>query len=438
MNSLFDEKLGNSLEAPFPELTPREITLPNVPDGKAHAVIGMRRAGKTSFLYQCLKKRLAAGIERNRLVYFNFEDERLSGLESTDMGGVLDAYYRRFPQYRKLTKVTFCFDEIQLISGWERFIRRVLDEENVEIICSGSSAELLSREIATSMRGRAMETIVTPYSFREFVVTKGHAPIDPTQPISAKRRSEMENLFETYLKCGGFPEAAEMDLRTRIDLLQGYVDIVLFRDVIERHNVSNISALRELTRHVIRNVGTQVSISKLYNSFRSQGISVTKQTLIDFYYHLEDCFLISTLKIDSQSERKTRVNPRKVYLADHSLASAFQHSPFANRGHHLENIIACELFRRSRKVTYVRTNSGYEVDFLSRDDEGNKSLVQVSADISALATRDRECRALAEAADEHPSATLTLITETSDQQINYNGHIINTIPAWKWLSTWKS
>ena len=149
------EKLIDSKEMEFPQLTRREADDSLIP-GKARAVIGMRRAGKTSFLYQYLADRLASGTAREKLVYFNFEDERLSGIDVTDLGAVLDAYYRMHPSFRQQETITWCFDEIQVVAGWESFIRRVLDSEKVEVFLSGSSARMLSREVATSMRGRAL------------------------------------------------------------------------------------------------------------------------------------------------------------------------------------------------------------------------------------------------------------------------------------------
>ena len=433
MREVFQEKIGNALDGAFPDLVEREIALPVVPDSKAHAIIGMRRAGKTYFLHQCLRQRLAQGIERDRLIYVNFEDERLAGLQAAEMGGILEEYYRLFPSYRRSARVTFCFDEVQAVPGWEAFVRRIIDEEDVEVLFSGSSARLLSREVATAMRGRAMETMVTPYSFREFLTATGRAPLESGKPVGARRRSELERAFGDYLATGGFPEATGMGLRDRIRLIQAYVDAVLFRDIVERHGITNVTALRALTRHLIRNVGTQVSINKLFNDFRSRGVSVSKQALLEFYSQLEDCFLVRRLQIHSHSDRRRQANPRKVYLADHSLASAFQPTPFADRGHHLENVIACELLRRFREVDYVKTRSGYEVDFMARSFEGEAVLIQVAADVSEPATLERECRALAEAAKDHQTASLLLITELDDRQLNYAGSQIRVVPAWRWL-----
>lgn len=166
------QKLGDAIELPCPQFTPREAET-TVLEGKARAVIGMRRAGNATFLYQCLAARLAEGVARERLVYFNFEDERLGDLEAADLGVILDEYYRSYPEFRRRERVTWCFDEIQVIAGWEKFVRRMMDSENVEVMLSGSSARMLSREVATTMRGRALETIITPFSFREFARSRG-------------------------------------------------------------------------------------------------------------------------------------------------------------------------------------------------------------------------------------------------------------------------
>jgi hypothetical protein len=164
----------------------------------------MRRAGKTTFLHQCLAQRHGAGVERERLVYFNFEDERLDRFDPADLGALLDTYYRDFPQFRRAARVTWCLDEIQVVRGWEKFVRRMLDAENVEVLLSGSSARMLSREVSTSMCGRALESVITPFSFVEFARAHGLKP--PSGALAGSRvESEWLGLFDRYLEIGGFP-----------------------------------------------------------------------------------------------------------------------------------------------------------------------------------------------------------------------------------------
>ena len=414
-------------------MTRREAVLPRIP-GKAHAVVGMRRAGKTWFLLQCLADRLAAGIARERLVYFNFEDDRLGSLRNDNLGLILEEYYRQFSNFRRRETVTFCFDEIQLVPGWERFVRRVMDSEKVEIFLSGSSARMLSREVATSMRGRAVETLITPFNFREFLNHR-EVPL-PGALVNGRQRSKLVSAFDSYLDMGGFPEALSLSSpRDRVCLLQGYVDAVLFRDVAERHGVGNLVALRAFVRQLLRNPAGALSVSKISADFHSRGIPASKETLLAFLDHLQDAFLVFAVPIFSRSERRRQVNPRKLYLADHGLAAAFSPSSGLDCGHLLENIVACELSRTSREISYYKTREGFEVDFLATSYDGEESLVQVCANLSDEGTRNRELRALECAHKERPSARLLLIYGEDPPPGTKFPSGLQVEPLWKWLSS---
>ena len=220
-----------------PSRTPRDIHAPAV-RGKAVAVIGPRRAGKTTFLWQVVAERLAGRTPREQLLYFNFEDERLGGLTAEQLHWIVEEYYRLHPGLRDTQRVVFLLDEIQSVSGWEEFARRLQDSEQVELYLSGSSARLLSREVATSMRGRAMEALVLPFSFREFLRHRGLEPAGGTSRLGKSRRSELDAQLSSYLSDGGFPEAQGIDRRDRFELLRGYIDTAMLRDVVERHGVS--------------------------------------------------------------------------------------------------------------------------------------------------------------------------------------------------------
>jgi hypothetical protein len=158
------EKLAESLVGVLPALTPRRMYGVTGLPGKATAVVGMRRAGKTTFLHQLRRERLVQGTAREQLPYLNFEDERLAGLEGAQLGFLLDELARRVPDAQGATGVVWCFDEIQVVPGWERFVRRLLDTGGCEVIVTGSSAALLSREIATALRGRAWEVPLYPFT----------------------------------------------------------------------------------------------------------------------------------------------------------------------------------------------------------------------------------------------------------------------------------
>ena len=409
MRDLLQQLIADSLAAPPPSFTRRDAYLPAIP-GKAIAVVGMRRSGKTTFLWQCLSDRLQAGAPRAALLYLNFEDERLAGMQATDLQWVVEDYYRLAPDLRDRQRVTFFFDEIQVVQGWESFARRLMDSEQADLFLTSSSARLLSREVATSMRGRALEVLIHPFSLREALRHAGVEPIEPCASWSKALRTEIDERLRAYLAAGGFPEAQGVPLRDRRDLLRSYVDVAILRDVIERHAVSNPLPLRWLQRHLLASPATPFSVQKFYDALRSQGIGVGKDTLHTFLGYLEDSFLVRIVSLHSASERQRMVNPRKVYPVDPGLIPVYDRVGRPNLGAALETAVLIELERRGCEVAYVRTREGFEVDFLARSPEGEWLLLQVCADLSDAATLEREVRALLSAAADHPHATPLLIS----------------------------
>lgn len=427
------EKLADSLVAPLPVLTPRRVhgavTLP----GKATAVVGMRRAGKTTFLHQLRRERLERGVDRERLPYVNFEDEQLAGLAAKDLNLLFEEYYRRHPALRGRETVTWCLDEIQVVPGWERFVRRVLDSEAVELFVSGSSAALLSRELATAMRGRAWEVVIHPFSFEEYLRHHGHAVPKRPDFLAATERSALEGAFLRYLAAGGFPEVQGLDAATLHRLLRDYVDVAMLRDVVERHAVTNVVGLRWLVRHLLGNAAGLFSVEKFYSALKSQGLSISKDTVHQLLSYLEDCFLVRTVWVEAASERRRMVNPRKAYPVDPGLIPVFDRTGRANVGHALETVVLVELERRGMTITYVRTPEGYEVDFLARSPTGEIDLIQVCADAAEEATARRELRALDEAGEIHSEAKRRLLTLSRDALPQEVPTGVIAQPAYEWL-----
>ena len=425
-----DELVADFQDRDLPELTARHLTLPGLP-GKVDAVVGMRRSGKTYFLYQQIRERLESGIGRERLLYLNFEDERLLPLSVSDLHLVPEALYRRFPASRDQL-CWFFFDEIQNVPEWQRFVRRLIDSEKVALVLTGSSAKLLGREIATSLRGRSLSSELYPFSFAESL---HHAGIEVPRrwPLSGRRRSLLENRFENYLEVGGFPEIQSVSPELRIRILQDYVDVVLFRDVVERHRVDNLPALRYLQRSLLSQPSRKFSVHRLHNDLKSQGIPAGKDSLHRYLGYLEDAFLLFTITIASASARARQVNPRKCYVVDPALAAATSFRASRDTGHLLENVVYLELRRRGLSLSYLNTASGYEVDFLARDPRGEKALIQVSADLSDPGTRRRELRALEEAMAEQGIDRATVITLHEESSVDLGGRSVRLVPAWRWL-----
>ncbi len=398
----------DSEAAAIPVFTRRDIYVPKIPN-KAIAVIGMRRSGKTTFLWQVLSDRLAQGFPREGALYFNFDDERLAGMTSRDLSALLEEYYGLHPEWRGKGRALFLFDEIQTVEGWEGFVRRVLDTEEVNLFLSGSSAKLLSREVSASMRGRAMEAQVFPFSFREFLRHKRKEPGDSSRLAKAEL-SFLRKELEVYLSEGGFPEAQGASERDRWELLRGYVDLTLLRDVIERFHVSQPVVLRQMTRHLLANAAGLFSIHKFYNDLKSRGFRVSKNTLHEYYDYLEDAFLVHGVWLATESERRRMANPRKVYPVDPGLIPIFQRSGKFQPSKALETAVCVELLRRGGEISYVRTHEGFEVDFLVRRPGGRQELIQVCAHVEDQATVEREVRALLAARREYPEAEAILVT----------------------------
>jgi len=421
--------VADAIGRTYPRLTPRRIAAPVHLPGKATAVIGMRRAGKTTFLHQILEERVESGTPREQLVSLSFEDEQLVGVRGEDLHHLVDAYHRRFPDAGDGAPVTWFFDEIQVVPGWERFVRRLLDGGNVEIFLSGSSATLLSREIATSMRGRAWEVLVHPFSFRETLDHHG-IPVGDPRLRSLQDRLRLDAALRRYLTVGGFPEAQPLESRDRHQLLTDYVDMAMLRDVVERHGVTNVVALRWLIRHLLGNAAGLFSVEKFFKALKSQGIRVSKDTVHGLLAHLQDCFLVRTVWIESESERRRFINPRKAYPVDPGLIPVFDRTDRTNLGHALETVILLEAERRRLEVTYVKTTSGFVVDFLFREPGGGAELVQVCADPSDGGTLGRELRSLEEAGREFPGAMRRLLTlEPTGAEVPG----VEIQPAYEWL-----
>ena len=391
----------------------------------------MRRAGKTTFLHQ-LRQSVEGdpGEGRAQAPFVSFEDERLAGLRGEQLGFIVEEFGRIGGPAAGAP--LWCLDEIQLVPGWERFVRRLLDG-GARVVVSGSSAALLSREIATALRGRAWQVLMHPFSFPE--VLRHRRVAIPSRPgdLDLAERTDLEREFGAWLVAGGFPEAQGLDAASRHQLLRDYVDVAILRDVVERHRVTNVAGLRWLVRHLLGNAAGLFSVEKFHAVLKSQGLAIGRDTVHQLLSHLEDCFLVRLVWMESKSARQRMVNPRKVYPVDPGLIPVFDRTGRANVGHALETAVLVELERRGCESTYVRTAQGYEVDFLARSPDGHRQLIQVCADASDATTAARELRALAAASAEYPDAALRLLTLTRDALPEELPPAVVGQPAYAWM-----
>jgi len=301
----------------------------------------------------------------------------------------------------------------------------------VQLAVTGSSSRLLSREIATTLRGRSLSTEIFPFSFREALVHEGGPDAVPERP-GARKRAWIENRFRRYLGHGGFPEVQSLENEYRVRILQEYVDVVILRDIVERYQVGNVLALRYLIRHLLAAPASLFSVTKFHRDLGSQGIASGRALLYEYFDYLADAYLVYPISIHSPSERARRVNPRKVYAIDTGLANAFLPSPRADTGRLLENFVFMELRRRGMGIEYYRTAAGNEVDFITTDRRGRQALIQVSLDLRAESTRARELQALTAALSETGLDQATLVTMDQEETIDTPDGHVRVMPAWRW------
>jgi len=257
-------------------------------------------------------------------------------------------------------------------------------------------------------------------------------PGDPAA-LRARQRAVLESAFLGWLVEGGFPEAQGLDAASRRQLLRDYVDVAMLRDVVERHQVSNVAGLRWLVRHLLGNAASPFSVEKFHAALKSQGLAIARDIVHQLLAHLEDCFLVRLVWMESRSERQRMVNPRKAYPIDPGLIPVYDLSGRANLGHALETAVLIELERRRFAVTYVKTPEGHEVDFLARGPEGGIELIQVCADAGDPSTALRELRGLAEAGGIYPDATRRLLVATRDGLPDDVPPGVTAQPAYEWL-----
>lgn len=432
MNRIIEQLIVDFQERALPEMTPRMAVIPWLP-GKVDTIIGMRRTGKTWFQFQVMKGLLDAGRARESILYLNFEDERLLPMTTEDLARIPETFFRLYPALQE-RECAFFFDEIHTVPGWDRFIRRLVDAGGVHICLTGSSAKLLSQEIATSLRGRAISTEIFPFSFVESMAHAGIEPPGPSRP-GGKLQARLSHHLRRYLLEGGFPEVQGLEGPYRVRILQDYLDVVILRDVVERHGISNTVALRHLIRHLMGSAGCLFSVNKFYHDLRSRGVAVSKETLHAYIDHLSDALLFFPVPIHSASERRRQVNPRKVYAIDPGLVHAWGTPRSPDWGHLLETFVFLHLRRRQPRIDYYRTESGQEIDFLVTGAEGDRTLIQACADMSDPNTRSRELAALEQGMKETGIEDALVLTFDQEETVTVPAGTIRVAPAWLWAVT---
>jgi len=408
---------------------PRRLEVETIP-GKATICIGVRRSGKSTYLFQIIERLLNAGVPRENILYINFFDDRLRNLLKEGLGLITEAYYALYPE-KKNSEMVYCFfDEIQTFEGWEPFVDRLMRTEQCEIYLTGSSAKMLSREIATQMRGRALSWELFPFSFREFLDYKG---LDSADPLSTKKRLTIQKAFEEYWETGGFPEVAGLKRLLRIKIHQEYFQAVLFGDLVERHNISHPKALTDLAHRLINNIASLYSINSLTGYLKSLGHKAPKSAVSDYLEWFEDAYFLFTVRIFDASLARSKTNPKKIYCVDHAMVTSVASGVLINTGHLLENLVFTALRRVSPEIYYCKTKSGLEVDFVVQIRDRSRALIQICESMAEPVTRKREVAGLSQAMAELGLKSGTIVTRNEEEEIDVDSGKIEVIPVWRFL-----
>lgn len=435
MLNLLKEIILDFQEAELTTGTPRRLDVAALP-GKATVCIGPRRSGKSTFMFQLVEKLLAGGVPRENILFLNFFDDRLRQLGREGPALVTEAYFSLYPEKKNEQKIYCFFDEIQTVPGWESFVERVMRTENCEVFITGSSAGMLSREIATQMRGRALSWELFPFSFREFLDFKG---IDGGGALSSRRRLLARRAFDEFWIAGGFPEVAALDDRLRVKTHQEYWSAMLFRDIVERHDVRHPRAIADLAHRLVENTASLYSVNRLTEYLKSLGHRVTKTSVSDYLEWFEDAFFLFTVRIHDASLARANVNPKKIYCIDHALVRSVSSGILTNSGHLLENLVFTALRRVSPDIFYYRCRTGREVDFIVHMPGGSRKLIQVCESLADAETKRREVAALHDVMAETGLRSSLIVTfdEAGDteqgRRTEVDSGVIEIVPIWRFL-----
>lgn len=393
-------------------------------------VTGVRRCGKSSLLHLTINRLLASGVDKEQILYIGFDDERLANMDVSDFDEILQAYRLMYPD-RPLSSVYMFFDEIQIVKGWELFVLRVYKSYCKNVYVTGSTAQMLSGEMSSALRGWPDEYTEYPLNFKEFIAFKG---------VKANRYTEegaalMANMFKSYLLTGGFPQAVLANVETeRVKLLQAYFNTMLFRDMIEHYNISaSPSVVRYFLKRVFNNITKPSSVNNIYNDLKSQGLKLSKDSLYQWLDYACNIFLLHKVPKYSKSIIKQSTSLSKYYVVDFALAKSVLLPQSEEKGKALENAVYMHLARHlneNEQIYYF--NEGAECDFVIANDEGVKELIQVCWELDEFNT-PRECGGLCAASAATGCKKASIITCNQAQSIHYGDLQINVVAAWDFM-----
>ncbi len=429
MEFLFKEWQENFV----PPLKERDISIDIMPKNvrKIIAFSGIRRAGKTYIMFQLIKQ-LSKNIPKEQLFYLNFEDERIEKSKET-LTNIIPTLLKL---YSNKEHYFLFLDEIQVMSEWSRWLRRVYDNyRNITFFVSGSSSKLSSREIPTELRGRGLEYEIFPLSFKEFLRFKD-IDLEKHFEYSERKLSEIKKALMEYIEYGGFPEIVLVDsIFQKKRIIQEYFKTIVSRDIIERNKIKNVSLLNDFLKLLLNT--TDFSINKCVNILSSQGKKVGKETLINYTKYVQEGYFCFFVPILSYKVKEQLRYPQKIYFADNSFITSISFKFSKNYGRLYENMVAIQLKRAQSKNPFLEfyywKDKLEEVDFAVKEGTKVKQLIQVCYDVNDYDTKKRELKALLKASKELKCKNLLIITQDNESEEKIEGKKIKFIPLWKFL-----
>lgn len=432
--------LNEFQEARFPNMVPRELKVP-LDTGKAIAITGVRRSGKTFWLFGLARHLVESGVPKRHIGYVSFDDPRLLPAEAIDLDLLREAHFELAPKERVGPRYLF-LDEVQRVHNWELGVRRLLDTREFRVFVTGSSSQMLSRDIATTLRGRGLSYELLPFSPREFLTARGLS-FDRFTSVSSQR-FEVISALDEYFNFGGFPEVVlEKEPNVRLRILREYLETMFLRDIIERYRIRNLQAMRILFRFLVTNIATTFSVNA-FSRWLKGTIPVIKRTVINYLNCLEETGLVFLLSKFSHSLKETPLRPRKVYVVDPGLRAVHGLTFSKDRGRILENLVFLELRRQEAAapllgIYYWQNGREQEVDFVVTDAGKPKALIQVCAEPQAFEARERELAPLELAMEKFEIRKSTVITADYEGEERLPSGLVHFVPFWKWAiaSDWE-
>lgn len=385
--------------------------------GLNYVFTGLRRVGKSHFMYQIMSNLIKQGHSADEILYFNFEDDRIASLQLSDLDTIKVCYEEMYD-----LKPIFFLDEIQVVEKWEKFARRLADN-GYKVYITGSNAQMLSSEIATTLGGRFMIQQIYPFTFPEYLTSLG---IDMTDKnIVYSQKSEIIKAFQTYFQYGGLPE--QFFLTDKRAWLSNLFQKLFFGDIVTRYQVRNDFALKMLIRKLAESIKQPVSFNRLTNIVSSAGKKVSTDTIIDYINYLNEnwiCFGVENIS----AKLAAKMSNKKYYFCDNGLLNLFLIDPNTSL---LENMVAIQLNRLYGNEIYYYQN-GVEVDFYI---PAKHLAIQVCYNINDEETRKREVNALLKMNKQFENLELLIITKDDFEPIKIDNVEINVVSLWKWLLT---